>query len=61
MGLNVTIVCMMNFVDAWALRLISEGYVLNYGATRAGGSLSFALGLWSLAGQPPGGAFVREV
>ena len=44
MGLNVTIVCMMNFVDAWALRLISEGYVLNYGATRAGGSLSFALG-----------------
>ena len=22
MGLNVTIVCMMNFVDAWALRLI---------------------------------------
>ena len=26
MGLNVTIVCMMNFVDAWALRLISEGY-----------------------------------
>lgn len=44
MGLNVTIVCMMNFVDAWALRLISEGAVLNYGATRAGGSLSFALG-----------------
>ena len=34
MGLNVTIVCMMNFVDAWALRLISEGYVLKYGATR---------------------------
>ena len=53
MGLNVTIVCMMNFVDAWALRLISEGYVLNYGATRAGGSLSFALGAMVFGWAPP--------
>lgn len=61
MGLNVTIVCMMNFVDAWALRLISEGYVLNYGATRAGGSLSFALGAMVFGWAAAGGAFVREV
>lgn len=44
MGLNVTAVCMMNFADSWALRLISEGSPLNYGVTRAGGSFSFAIG-----------------
>ena len=44
MGLYITVVCMMNFVDSWALRLINGGASLNYGATRAGGSLSYALG-----------------
>lgn len=44
MGLHVTIVCMANFVDSWALRLISGGAALNYGAARAGGSLSYAVG-----------------
>ena len=44
MGLYVTVVCMMNFVDSWALRLINSGMPLNYGATRAGGSLSYAFG-----------------
>lgn len=44
MGLYVTVVCMMNFADAWALRLISSGAALNYGATRAGGSFSYAVG-----------------
>lgn len=44
MGLYVTVVCMMNFVDSWALRLIGAGLPLNYGATRAGGSLSYAFG-----------------
>lgn len=43
-GLNATLVCMMNFVDSWALRLIQSGKTLNYGLTRAGGSLSYALG-----------------
>ena len=44
MGLYVTVVCMMNFVDSWALRLINSGMPLNYGGTRAGGSLSYAIG-----------------
>ena len=44
MGLYVTVVCMMNFIDSWALRLINSGLPLNYGATRAGGSLSYAFG-----------------
>lgn len=44
MGLHITIFCMMNFVDSWALRLISCGYHLNYGGTRAGGSFSYAVG-----------------
>ena len=43
MGLDLTILCMMNFVDSWALRLMSEGYPLNYGLTRAGGSFSYAV------------------
>lgn len=44
MGLHITILCLMNFVDSWALRLISSGYQLNYGGTRAGGSFSYAVG-----------------
>ena len=44
MGMHVTIVCMANFTDSWALRLISGGAALNYGVTRAGGSLSYAVG-----------------
>ena len=44
MGLYITVVCMMNFVDSWALRLIGIGLPLDYGATRAGGSLSYAFG-----------------
>lgn len=44
MGLHITIVCMANFVDSWSLRLISGGAALNYGAARAGGSLSYAVG-----------------
>ena len=44
MGLYATVVCMMNFIDSWALRLINSGLPLNYGATRAGGSLSYAFG-----------------
>ena len=44
MGLYVTVICMMNFVDSWALRLMEAGAVLNYGATRAGGSFSYAVG-----------------
>lgn len=43
MGLYVTFMCLMGFVDAWAVRLISDGYALNYGATRSGGSLSYAV------------------
>ena len=42
-GIAVTISSMVSFVDSWAMRLISEGYDLNYGATRSGGSLMFAL------------------
>ncbi|HWR24121.1 MAG TPA: MFS transporter, partial [Feifaniaceae bacterium] len=41
-GIAVTISSMVSFVDSWAMRLISEGYDLNYGATRSGGSLMFA-------------------
>lgn len=44
MGLYVSVVCMMNFVDSWALRLMSAGAPLDYGATRAGGSVSYAFG-----------------
>ncbi len=44
MGLYVTAVCMMNFVDSWALRLISGGSGLNYSLTRAGGSFTYAIG-----------------
>lgn len=44
MGLYVTVICMMNFVDTWALRLIDAGFILNYGLTRAGGSFSYAVG-----------------
>lgn len=44
MGLYVTTVCMMNFADTWAMRLISGGAELDYGGTRAGGSLSYAFG-----------------
>ena len=44
MGMHITIVCMANFTDSWALRLISGGAALNYGVTRAGGSLSYAVG-----------------
>ena len=29
MGLYITVVCMMNFVDSWALRLINGGASLN--------------------------------
>ena len=61
MGLNVTIVCMMNFVDAWALRLISEGMCSITAPPAPVGRCPLRWGLWSLAGQPPGGAFVREV
>ena len=43
MGLNLTILCLMGFVDAWAVRLISDGHPLNYGMTRSGGSCSYAL------------------
>ena len=43
-GLHITILCMLNFVDSWALRLISAGYPLDYGGTRAGGSFSYAVG-----------------
>ncbi len=42
-GIAVTISSMVSFVDSWAMRLISEGYELNYGATRSGGSLMYAL------------------
>lgn len=42
-GIAVTISSMVSFVDSWAMRLISEGYDLNYGATRSGGSLMYAL------------------
>ena len=42
-GIAITISSMVSFVDSWAMRLISEGYALNYGATRSGGSLMYAL------------------
>ena len=42
-GIAMTISSMVSFVDSWAMRLISEGYDLNYGTTRSGGSLMFAL------------------
>lgn len=43
MLLYVTFLCMMGFVDSWAVRLISDGWTLNYAATRAGGSFSYAV------------------
>lgn len=43
MGIAITISSMVSFVDSWAMRLISEGYNLSYGATRSGGSLMYAL------------------
>lgn len=43
MGLYLTFMCLMGFVDAWAVRLISDGYALNYGATRSGGSFCYAV------------------
>lgn len=43
MGLNMTIMSMISLVDAWAMRLISEGYSLNYGITRSGGSFAYAI------------------
>lgn len=43
MGLYMTIMSMISLVDAWAMRLISEGYSLNYGITRSGGSFSYAV------------------
>ena len=52
MGLYVTVVCMMNFIDSWALRLINSGLPLNYGATRAGGSLSYAFGAVIFSASP---------
>lgn len=44
MGLYVTMICMTNFIDSWAMRLISTGSPLDYGVTRAGGSLFYAVG-----------------
>jgi MFS transporter, PPP family, 3-phenylpropionic acid transporter len=43
MGVISSIMGMMNFIDSWAIRLLSEGYILNYGATRSGGSLTYAI------------------
>ena len=41
-GISMTISSMVSFVDSWAMRLMSEGYNLNYGITRSGGSMMFA-------------------
>lgn len=43
MGLYLTIMCMMGVVDGWAVRLISDGWPLNYGMTRSGGSCAYAI------------------
>lgn len=42
MLLYLTFLCIMGLVDSWAVRLISDGWTLNYAITRAGGSLSYA-------------------
>ena len=42
MLLYLTFLCLLGFVDSWAVRLISDGWTLNYAITRAGGSLSYA-------------------
>ncbi len=42
-GLYMTIMSMTGFVDTWGMRLINDGYALNYGITRSGGSITFAL------------------
>lgn len=43
MLLYVTFLCLMGFVDSWAVRLIADGWTLNYAVTRAGGSASYAV------------------
>lgn len=43
-GANASLISAMNFVDSWIIRLIDDGSTLNYGLTRAGGSLAYAVG-----------------
>lgn len=43
MGLYMTVMSMVSFIDSWAIRLVSDGYSLNYGTTRSGGSFVYAV------------------
>ncbi|HHW31728.1 MAG TPA: MFS transporter [Clostridiaceae bacterium] len=43
MGVFATYHPMMHLLDSWVTKLIVEGYKINYGATRSGGSVSYAL------------------
>ncbi len=43
MGIYATIFCMMGFIDSWVSKLMAGGLAINYGATRSGGSVSYAV------------------
>lgn len=43
MGVYATFHPMMHLIDSWVAKLIAEGADINYGATRSGGSIAYAI------------------